>query len=936
MKRSISNSTKMKPISGFHLMKFHALLSILILHSCFARIGIQGIKEIHENPIDGDKTVFVNFEGPLGLLDAYCSSQNGYIYNKRFYSAEIDRSYSLKEGDAPSNYIFTRAPAKDKVYKDLSSKSDTNEYLKVYHTLLIKMFPSVDGDLSIEAGRLDMITNFLRAEHVKKDAKYILAALLLLSEGIDVQISVDGSEKKKSLVIKSKKCEGKILVDVDMHIININPCVEEQRSSIYQSETAKIVNFYKKYRDSPLLKEGGEFAIPTSIDGFNSGKFLNNSGLLIQTYIYEFFDNIKDYRSFVSAVHELLIDQISESDNLKEATQKTNVFSKLFRKKYSLFDERKKYITQFYNFVKDMQEIILFPFYNSSQLPSYTRVPPYKLDKSGFETNQSLYYSNCVETALLGLFCCLAYNLETKRYQTSHMGEEISKELREFFEKYPKPTETTDFEMHLQWCKVVACLDSKKVLYIRTGNELYSGIINMFLVIAEITGKKTDILDLVEYMKNANIQEDPNCIHTNSIQFRMQEILKSLSQNKSLEVSCKNIKREGRVNFHQDLFANISITFTYGETITGIALGVTKGHTKLTLLPSTSSKYIDMKKKSIQLAKSYYLINPYTMCVIDQYISSEVLKLEIGSQAALYFITTALNKVALNPHNNPSQIFIYGKIDSTISKEVVILSFFFETLKKDLSPSTPLVRITANIFCSIPLDDSDTQKIMIPMVFYYSNWQEYYPKLTYTPPKHLKESDLHPSALTSPYKHILSTNSVPRIVKYLRNYLQTPIGDRNIHYLLFRGEMLKKLFNLIVDNHKISSFAEIQSILEETKQPTDADALNSVYIGWFIYACIDSTRTPEIIKTTYSFIDFDNLHYTREKELEKYYTHLDTAINVLVEEKSILCTENNSESIQKYNNLLRYFRIVEKRSGLYERLVEKVAGFITWVASFLR
>ncbi|KAI5162954.1 hypothetical protein NEAUS03_2148, partial [Nematocida ausubeli] len=428
------------------------ILNLMMLQSILTRINMADIKTVSETLVGERQDVAINPKGPLNLLRGYIGNRSGYIYNKRFYSPEIDTDYLLiKRGLSSRNeqeYDFTRTPVNDRVYKDLDTKTPEGKYLSTYHAQLIKMFPSVDGSLSIEAGRPNMITNFLRAEHVKKDTKYILAALLLLSEGADIKINIDHTGEKKKLVIKSKTCEEKEFVNVEMYIAGIDPFTKEYTENIYQSETAEIINFYIRCRDNPLLKKGGVFAMPATKEEFESGNFLNSAALLIQTYIYEFIDTVENYVNYVNAVHELLVDQVVKKENPeqnKKKSKNSKIFDELFIAKDAL-SKNINYITSFYDLMEIVGSDAKFPFHDSSELPQYTRVPRCKLDKSGFERSQSLYYSNCVESALLGLFCCLAYNPETGKYETRHMGEEISDELRDFFKKYPKPTETTDFE----------------------------------------------------------------------------------------------------------------------------------------------------------------------------------------------------------------------------------------------------------------------------------------------------------------------------------------------------------------------------------------------------------------------------------------------------------------------------------------------------------
>ncbi|KAI5163321.1 hypothetical protein NEAUS03_2296, partial [Nematocida ausubeli] len=368
--------------SFFDLQKMicRIILSLMMMQSILARINMEDIKTVSETLVGEKQDVVINPRGPLNLLRGYIGNRSGYMYNKRFYSPEIDTDYTLtKKGLSSKNkqeYDFTRTPVNDRVYKDLDTKAQEGKYLSTYHAQLIKMFPSVGGDLSIEAGRPNALTNFLRADHVKKDTKYILAALLLLSESIDIKINVDHTEKKKKLVIKSKTSKEKVFVEVEMYTVGIDPVTNEHSDSIYQSEAAEIVNFYIRCRDNPLLKKGGEFSLPTTKEEFKSGRFLNSPAFLIQTYIYEFIDTAEDYKNFVEAVHELMVDQVTEERNPEQTKKKGKngrIFNELFLAKHAL-GENIKYIESFCDLVKAKNENARFPFCNDSQLPRYTRV----------------------------------------------------------------------------------------------------------------------------------------------------------------------------------------------------------------------------------------------------------------------------------------------------------------------------------------------------------------------------------------------------------------------------------------------------------------------------------------------------------------------------------------------------------------------------------
>ncbi|KAI5164042.1 hypothetical protein NEAUS04_1901, partial [Nematocida ausubeli] len=835
------------------------ILSLMMVQTILTRINMTDIKTVHEAFIGEKQDVVINPRGPLNLLRGYIGNRSGYMYNKRFYSSEIETDYTLtKKGITISDeqeYDFKRIPVNDRVYKDIATQAPNGEYLSTYHMQLIKMFPSMDGDLSIEAARPNALTNFLRADHVKKDTKYILAALLLLSEGVDIKIDIDHTEKKKKLVIKSKKSKEKVFVDVEMYTAGIDPVTNMYSDSIYQYEAAEVVKFYIRCRDNPLLKKGGEFAMPSCKKEFESGKFLNSAAFLIQTYIYEFIDTVEDYKDFVNAVHELLVDQVVEKENpeqTKKKGKKGRIFDELFLAKEEL-GENIKYIELFYDLVKDTEENAIIPFCNDSQLPKFTRVPLCKLDKSGFEKNQALYYSDCVETALLGLFCCLAYNPETKEYETSHMGAGVSKELRDFFRDYPKPTEATDFEMHKQWSKVVACLDNHEIDYKKEKNELIAGISNIFLVIAEITGQKADTQELVEYIESADKAGKLDDTQKFYIKYKIESIIRSLSLNKNVSVDCKQMRLGKRSNGKADILAGFSIVYYFDNTRSGIVLDIKKGHANLSLLSSLDANSAYIREKCEEVKNIYNRAECYIGYIVCHYIDVEVNTLEYGDYAILQNIKNDINLMLQGESENVSKILLYNRISKVFMKGYIMEFFAFGAVTKGVAQTNSLTRFTANILGSVPLNDPITRFLMIHLLPILKGWRECYPKLGYTasdcPSEHIfawgQVESMHF------YKKILDY-PVPIAVKATCNYLKAVAGhDDQIHHAK-HFITWRLLFNHIISDGSIDNLVKIRSVITEyMKEYT----LNYIYICWFIHACTDKYKlSPEQIKEVYSFI----------------------------------------------------------------------------------
>ncbi|OAG33205.1 hypothetical protein NEIG_02709, partial [Nematocida sp. ERTm5] len=132
------------------------------------------------------------------------------------------------------------------------------------------------------------------------------------------------------------------------------------------------------------------------------------------SYIYEFIDTKDKYIKFVEAVHTLLNDQINNNTSITKKKKKSyeRVLSKCFVKEDAQSNKINHTAT-----ICELKDTInkyrIFPFMDSSQLPSYTRVKAYNRkdgesindESSGeFINDESRKYSNCVETALMSIF----------------------------------------------------------------------------------------------------------------------------------------------------------------------------------------------------------------------------------------------------------------------------------------------------------------------------------------------------------------------------------------------------------------------------------------------------------------------------------------------------------------------------------------------------
>ncbi|EIJ88759.1 hypothetical protein NEQG_00578, partial [Nematocida parisii ERTm3] len=412
-------------------MKNSKIIKLLLaMYTVCARLELSDIETIGDSVVIEEDNLLIHPDGPLNPLRGYIMHKSGCMYNKRLYAPEIDTMYKLEQKDEnyETIYAYTREPVNDLAYDDICEDTKKNEYLTQSHALLVKMFPSTDGSFSIVSGRQDSIYSFLIKDRVKPECMHIMAVLFLLSEQVDVPFTIETKKKEKKLVLKS--------ADGTTTYIN-QPRTNENLLS--------LIEFLKKYIDNegvnPSTMEGLPTE-PTNYEQFMTGEFLNTSEFLIQSYIYEFIDTKEKYIEFVEAVYTLLNDQIKNEKSYER------VLNKCFVKEGAQSNE-----IDHTKIICDLKDTIdkykIFPFMDSSQLPSYTRVKAYDREKGEFINNESRKYSNCVEAGILGLVCCLVYDPNKKKYNTDHLPDnKETKPLKDFFKKYTEPREATDYEMH--------------------------------------------------------------------------------------------------------------------------------------------------------------------------------------------------------------------------------------------------------------------------------------------------------------------------------------------------------------------------------------------------------------------------------------------------------------------------------------------------------
>ncbi|KAI5138932.1 hypothetical protein NEAUS06_2570, partial [Nematocida ausubeli] len=385
---------------------------------------------------------------------------------KRFFSPQIDTKYSVEEDITVKRtmpiYKYSRTEQMDKAYTAQPTK-EMDEYNEQYHTHLIELFPSPTGDINIETRGNQSFIQFLRAKTTKEHALQILAMLLLFSEGVHIPIKVTNTV----LEVYEPSKKDKIYFKVSMIIPWLNRETGKEEK-FKQKKVKQIISFFQENANDrevlSLMKD------KCSQEEVATGKFLDSPKFLIQSYIFGFIDTAQRATEFIQTVHTM-----TEKYAPKTETPSKNdcVYDRLFK------PAETEVGIDCISLMKSTQEILnayrVFPFADSTQIPTYISVPLYNRKDKLFSNNQVENYSNCVDCMILSLFCCLAYDPEKGIYRTDHMGN-VSEELEEFFSpEENKSFDTTKAKFQREWCKVVADLDEPSIAYCTGRNELDCG-----------------------------------------------------------------------------------------------------------------------------------------------------------------------------------------------------------------------------------------------------------------------------------------------------------------------------------------------------------------------------------------------------------------------------------------------------------------------------
>ncbi|KAI5159060.1 hypothetical protein NEPAR05_2400 [Nematocida parisii] len=480
------------------------ILLIMYTYTVYGWTTLLNIERVQKMKIKNN--LIIHPHGGLAPMRGKILRNSEYMRNYRTYNHGMWIDWSMKKC-SESEYKYSIHPKSSKPYDKVDEDIKKNEYLKELTRQMINMFPSKNEYFSINSNNPNSFTRFLMEYKEKLDDLYVLASLFLMAEGVNIPIEIIEDSKNtahKILIIKKNESQIKAVSSgVYVHLSMIKKRRlrgERDKKLVYQKKTESVINFFKRLisTDASRLDVPEEFSMPSTYEEFLTGGFLNSPRFLIQSYIFEYIDSVEMYANFITAVYNLINEQLPNGHNADVYTENekkaVEVFNNLF------IDEELCEKEKYMQYIEDLNSIDKlwgeqewgYPFINDINGAASSRnigAPVYNRIKDKFISGSEGNYNSYIECALLGIFMCAAFNAETCTYDISHLPMP-SKELKEFFTKYSSPHIPVTQVVIKDWCRVVADLPCQYVEYdLKNNNKIQPGLLNILHVIRAIAGE---------------------------------------------------------------------------------------------------------------------------------------------------------------------------------------------------------------------------------------------------------------------------------------------------------------------------------------------------------------------------------------------------------------------------------------------------------------
>ncbi|KAI5167062.1 hypothetical protein NEIRO03_1779 [Nematocida sp. AWRm78] len=872
---------------------------LLLIQIVYTQLELLETNKIYDMVLRSEGNALINPNGEISPLKLHLMYKCGYMQNLRKYLACIIDTESIHAKSKPPKRSIYSLYLLNSTHED----SDKTKYLKEFNRQLVNMFPSEEGQMSIESESYDSFTRFLREYKDTKDVFYVLASLFLLSEKVKIPIEVvNDPDKGNMLVLKKETSEAsKLRVEMFMTILDKN------RAPVYQKKTEDIVNFFKNVVYESSLKIPEEFSSYYNAKDLSKGSFLFNPRFLIQSYIFEYIDDTCKYMKFVKAIYELLNEKMPTNRRYPSTVPGKRVSNAYF----SMFMEHEmrtsiktiEYIHAIANIEKVCNDLY-------SQMPSVHKevhsmhypIPSYirRKDKNIVTEN------NYIVHLLFDLFVCFTFNQYTNRQTTSHLPSPSS-HLVEFFDKNKRKIQSEDSTLRSDWCKMVSDnLSAENVFYTEEKKQIEFGLLNMLYAIKGLAGTNKElevaINCLDNIIKRKSIEESDQA----EIKESLQKVFKSLSLNKSIEVECENLKliktESGRVDIFTD--ENTSIVVSYSEhsfhSYRRLEIEMPHFIFDFTVVPTIPPvlNTVDFNSINTQLCKAPVPKDEEDECIkwhIEQYLDIQNNRIAHAMEKEYTFT----NKIALALNNSgyntiPVTLLLSGDLNFIEYKAKIVEVFLIHSSTETLDITNPMVKFTSKLIDSVPLDDPRVRKIMLRGCLYSTKYKKYYPQIKYSVEEILdllmKPIDATSiislvDPLFSGYVPSLSiASSFALVASFLKKYKSS-----KERYIAFGSKYLfiKITKTLTPYTNREACFKSIIATIRSCTDATGDYCADNIFMGWIFHLEYIKNGIPlPFFKYFYNSIEYKNINQN---------------VKMLLNPDSIECTLKNSISILNKN-----------------------------------
>ncbi|KAH9385978.1 uncharacterized protein NEMAJ01_0874 [Nematocida major] len=638
---------------------------------------------------------------------AYISRHLGFMQNARMFLSSMRASFGLSLNGSSNGldyYKYTRTPCHDTAHlfmatPNVLAESEDSEYASEYCTAMILMFPlGTDERLSIESTQTDSFTGFLRRCCRKDQPLYILAALLLLSEGVDVPIEAAGDK----VVLACRKGPNAPLHD----IFTIGKGLDAERVS---QNVCQVVGFFKKHKNTRSM--------PNTFFEFQTGGFLECPQFLISTYIYEYIGSTKDMVRFFECVLELL-EGLGLLPELPAASSSAeSVFSRLFMPSEDLRTKLQHFLPLIETHAHaELLECLglAAQAQRRQNTPSQPDLPvcgEYGCQRHAGSLEEEPVF--CTEKGLRALLLCLAYNPDKMLYDIngflckSESSGETERTRKLLSEEQNQMIVCSALTSHLEWTwpKITRWFGKNRHLKESLRGK-GSGILDLMCVLVQISGRAAELLPAIQKCKE-EIGQALNCAEeaAQKVNACVFEVFSALAVSKNIGVCVYNYVRRGSSEEGTLLIAHQS---TDGAHHYKVEIEFNRGHMKVEMSLPVRGFSVHMKRLASVECASYRMHGSFASCVFAEYLSRTAAQRRF-SEPPLDLsqkLWDATRAIARSSPNNPNRVLLLHPIQTLMCKKLVVDGLILNSVVYGvpLTRSHPIVRLVSNVIGSASLD----------------------------------------------------------------------------------------------------------------------------------------------------------------------------------------------------------------------------------------